>query len=347
MESLPSGIQYRHWPVDDAKACVLLAHGLAEHTGRYEHLAARFNERGVAVVGPDHMGHGASPGARVYLKSFSEYLEPMQALRARIDQWYPGRPVFLMGHSMGGLISAHLLLESQAAFQGAMLSGPAFHAVDPAPAPLLWVGRLLKRVLPKLGMVSLDANGVSRDPAVVADYLADPLVYNGKITTGLGIEMLDAMEVAIARAGEITLPIYIAHGDGLGPGDLKYKMIKRIFTNPVCQWLYRRLHPNFGVGFAARMSRASRNSQSDDDHAFLGDKERQLQHSLSVLENENIDFFIYGHRHHLKDLPITRARKDGTKIDSRYVVLGDWISIDSFAKWDGTTLTTSTYSPKQ
>ena len=144
-----------------------------------------------------------------------------------------------------------------------------------------------------------------------------------------------------------TGQFYIAHGDGLGPGDLKYKMIKRIFTNPVCQWLYRRLHPNFGVGFAARMSRASRNSQSDDDHAFLGDKEHQLQHSLSVLENENIDFFIYGHRHHLKDLPITGERKDGTKIDARYVVLGDWISLDSFAKWDGTTLTTSTYSSKQ
>ena len=213
MQSLSSGVQYRHWPVDDAKACLLLAHGLAEHTGRYEHVAARFNERGVAVVGPDHMGHGASPGIRVYLKAFSEYLEPMQALRARIDEWYPGRPVFLFGHSMGGLISAHLLLESQAEFQGAMLSGPAFHAVDPGSAPLLWVGRVLKKVLPKLGMVSLDANGVSRDPAVVADYLADPLVYNGKITTALGIEMLDAMEVAIARAGEITLPIYIAHGE--------------------------------------------------------------------------------------------------------------------------------------
>lgn len=213
MESLSSGVQYRHWSVDDAKACVLLAHGLAEHTGRYEHVAERFNERGVAVVGPDHIGHGASPGARVYLKAFSEYLGPMRALLARIDEWYPERPVFLFGHSMGGLISAHLLLESQAAFRGAMLSGPAFHAVVPAPAPLLWIGRLLKTVLPKLGMVTLDANGVSRDPAVVADYLADPLVYNGKITTGLGIEMLDAMEVAIARAGEIKLPTYIAHGD--------------------------------------------------------------------------------------------------------------------------------------
>ena len=119
-------------------------------------------------------------------------------------------------------------------------------------------------------------------------------------------------------------------------------MIKRIFTNPVCGCTGDFIE--FGVGFAARMSRVSRNSQSDDDHAFLGDKERQLQHSLSVLENENIDFFIYGHRHHLKDLSITQERKDGTKIDSRYVVLGDWISIDSFAKWDGTTLTNSTYS---
>ena len=136
---------------------------------------------------------------------------------------------------------------------------------------------------------------------------------------------------------------YIAHGDGLGPGDLKYKMLKRIFTNPLCKWLYQRLHPNFGVGFAAQMSRASRNAQSDNDHAFLGEKERQLQHSLSILEEENIDYFIYGHRHHLKDLPLSHERKDGTKIESRYVVLGDWISIDSYAKWDGTTLTTSTY----
>ena len=213
MDSLPSGIRYRHWPVDNAKACILLAHGLAEHSGRYAHFVARFNERGVAVVGPDHVGHGASPGIRVFLRTFSEYLEPMLALRSCIEDWYPDRPVFLFGHSLGGLISVHLLLESQAAFQGAMLSGPAFHAVDPAPAPLIWIGRVLKTVLPKLGMVSLDANEVSRDPAVVADYLADPLVCNGKITMGLGIEILDAMEVAIARAGEIKLPIYIAHGD--------------------------------------------------------------------------------------------------------------------------------------
>ena len=212
MESLPSGIQYRHWPVENARACVLLAHGLAEHSGRYEHVAARFNERGVAVVAPDHIGHGASPGVRVYLKAFSEFLAPLQTLRDQISDWYPDTPLFLLGHSMGGLIAAHLLLKSQADFRGAMFSGPAFHAVDPAPAPVLWVGRVLRYLLPKLGMVALDSSGISRDPTVVADYLADPLVHNGKITTGLGIEMLDAMDEAIANAGDITLPVYIAHG---------------------------------------------------------------------------------------------------------------------------------------
>lgn len=213
MESLTSGIQYRHWPVADAKACVLLVHGLAEHTGRYHRLATRFNSARIAVVGPDHIGHGASPGVRAHVRRFSDYLEPLTALRERIKEWYPDKPVFLLGHSMGGLISAHALLVSQKSYHGAMFSGPAFTAVDPVSAPVMWIGRLLRYVFPKMGMLALNATEVSRDPAVVADYIADPLVYNGKITTSLGLEILDAMEVAISRAGEITLPVYIAHGE--------------------------------------------------------------------------------------------------------------------------------------
>jgi alpha-beta hydrolase superfamily lysophospholipase len=213
MESLPSGIQYRHWPVEGAKACVLLIHGLAEHTGRYQRLASRFNEVGVAVVGPDHIGHGASPGVRAHVRRFSEYLEPLTALRTRIEAWYPGIPVFLLGHSMGGLIAAHALLDSQTLYGGAMFSGPAFVAVNPVAAPVIWIGRLLRYMFPKMGMLALNAAEVSRDPNVVADYIADPLVYSGKITTSLGLEILDAMDAAIARAGEISLPVYIAHGE--------------------------------------------------------------------------------------------------------------------------------------
>ncbi|MDG2461380.1 MAG: lysophospholipase [Luminiphilus sp.] len=213
MESLPSGIQYRHWPTPSAKACVLLVHGLAEHTGRYERVAARFNECGVAVVGPDHIGHGASPGVRCHVNQFAEYVAPLSALRTRIGDWYPDTPVFLLGHSMGGLIAAHALFEAQASYRGAMFSGPAFTAVDPVSSFTIWIGRLLRSLLPKMGMLALNAQEVSRDPEVVADYLADPLVFSGKITTSLGLEILDAMEAALVRAGALTLPVYIAHGD--------------------------------------------------------------------------------------------------------------------------------------
>ncbi|MDA9681903.1 lysophospholipase [Luminiphilus sp.] len=213
METLSSGIQYRHWPAQEAKACILLIHGLAEHTGRYERLAAYFNARNIAVVGPDHIGHGASPGTRAYVAQFSEYLAPLTELRAAIRGWYSDTPTFMLGHSMGGLIAAHLLLQDAQSYRGAMLSAPAF-AADEAVSPVtLWLGRLLRAVMPKIGMMSLEANQISRDPAVVADYIADPLVYNGKITAALGMELLSAMDDAIAGAQHITLPIYMAHGE--------------------------------------------------------------------------------------------------------------------------------------
>ena len=128
---------------------------------------------------------------------------------------------------------------------------------------------------------------------------------------------------------------YIARGDGLGPGDRKYKALKKLFTNPVAIWLYQRFHPNFGVGFAAAMSKKSRNSQDENDHAFLGDKERQLIHSQHILKTSSIDYFIYGHRHHLKNLPLVHTAPGGEVRTARYVVLGDWIRYNSFARWDG------------
>jgi alpha-beta hydrolase superfamily lysophospholipase len=119
----------------------------------------------------------------------------------------------MLGHSMGGLIAAHLLLQDAQSYRGAMLSAPAFSADEAVSPVTLWLGRLLRAVMPKIGMMSLEADQISRDPAVVADYIADPLVYNGKITAALGMELLSAMDDAIAGAQHITLPIYIAHGE--------------------------------------------------------------------------------------------------------------------------------------
>lgn len=111
---------------------------------------------------------------------------------------------------------------------------------------------------------------------------------------------------------------YLAHGDGLGPGDYGYKFIKRVFTNPLCQWAFRWIHPDVGIGMANFFSRKSRQSTGDADSIFLGeDQEWLIIHSKEVESNKHHDFYIYGHRHYPKVLPIGA---------SHYINLGDWIN---------------------
>lgn len=120
---------------------------------------------------------------------------------------------------------------------------------------------------------------------------------------------------------------YIAHGDGLGPGDHGYKFIKKVFTNKLCQWLFRWLHPDIGIGLANYFSRKSREAENHSEVTFLGeDREWLVIHSKEVLEKEHFDYFIYGHRH----FPI--KYKLG---DSVYVNLGDWINNNTFGEFDG------------
>lgn len=213
METLPSGIVYRYWPVDQPRATILLIHGLGEHSGRYQHVAEAFNAKGFTVLAPDHLGHGESPGTRVFVEQFDDYLTGVRECRAIIDQQCPGVPCFVLGHSMGGLIAGRLLLEDQQQYRGALLSGPAFAAEAPPSGLVMFIGRLLAKIAPKAGMIALDASGVSRDPEVVAAYNADPLVNHGKITAALGVALFDAMAEVMSRAAEIKLPLLVMHGD--------------------------------------------------------------------------------------------------------------------------------------
>lgn len=211
---LPNGIFYRHWRAEEpARAVILLAHGLGEHCGRYQAFADYFLARGVSVVAPDHLGHGASPGTRTHLEGFEDYLRPLEELREMITQWYLEIPCFLIGHSMGGLIAARFLLEHQEKFAGAALSGAALHAAEPPSGFEMFMARLFSRFLPKMGMLQLDATQISRDPQVVQDYLEDPLVHNGKATARLIVELFQNMERVERDRGEITLPILVMHGE--------------------------------------------------------------------------------------------------------------------------------------
>ena len=129
---------------------------------------------------------------------------------------------------------------------------------------------------------------------------------------------------------------FIGHGDGLGPGDYGYKFIKAVFSNPICQWLYERLHPNFGL-WLMQVSAGSSRKANPAIPKFLGpEKERLIQFCNACLDTEKIDYFVFGHRH----LPIDFTLKNGK---SRYVNLGDWLFYNSYAVWDGNELSLSFY----
>lgn len=208
-----TGLYYQGWlPEGEARAVLLIVHGLAEHSGRYMNLVNRFVPLGYAVYGIDHIGHGRSEGRRLHVDRFADYTEPLKTFSDRVRAWHPDRPVILVGHSMGGLIGALHLMAHQGQYTGAVLSGPAVKVPgNIAPATLV-IGRLLSVLIPTLGLVLLEAEGVSRDPAVVKAYLADPLVCRGKVTARLGAEMLAAMERVGAEANLITLPVLILQG---------------------------------------------------------------------------------------------------------------------------------------
>ncbi len=124
---------------------------------------------------------------------------------------------------------------------------------------------------------------------------------------------------------------YIGHGDGLGPGDHGYKFIKKVFANKFCQWLFARLHPNFGIPLALYFSRKSRIATGTADEKFLGDdKEWLIIYSKEILQSEHFDYFIFGHRH----LPLNMKLSD----TSTYINLGEWINYFTYAVFDGVSL---------
>ncbi len=121
---------------------------------------------------------------------------------------------------------------------------------------------------------------------------------------------------------------YVAHGDGLGPGDHGYKMLKKVFRNPVCQWLFGLLPPYIGMGLANYFSRKSRAATGKSEEHFMGEENEWLiTYCKEVLQKEHFDYLIFGHRH----LPIDFQLNN----NSRYINLGDWIQYFTYAVFDG------------
>ena len=206
-------IYYQSWhPEEEPKAVLLLVHGYAEHSGRYRYVAEHFAKLGYAIYALDHRGHGKSEGERAYVDRFEDYVEDLKRFLEIVKGKEPRRPVFLVGHSMGGAIAVLFAIRYQQELAGLILSGAGVKVSSEVSPLMIRLSRLLATITPRLGLVPLDASTVSRDPEVVARYDSDPLNYRGKVKARTAVEIMRAAELIRPEMRRITLPILIMHG---------------------------------------------------------------------------------------------------------------------------------------
>ncbi|MGD8902083.1 MAG: lysophospholipase [Anaerolineae bacterium] len=201
----------RRWRSEtEPKAVLSIVHGHGEHSGRYENVVDWFVPRGYTVYAFDLRGHGHSQGTRGALDDFGEFREDLHAFLDLVREAEQA-PIFLAGHSLGGLIALNYVLHDRSGLAGVVASGPVLSPPGLSPF-LLWLSKVLDRVWPGLILDSgLDTSALSRDAAVVQAYVNDPLVHS-KGSVRMANEMLRAVEWTQAHAAELALPCLIVHG---------------------------------------------------------------------------------------------------------------------------------------
>ena len=195
-------------PDGPPKAVMALAHGASEHSGRYAWVGEQLASRGIAVHALDHRGHGRT-GDGAYIDRMDNAVADLGTLIEHARGAH-GRGVLLFGHSVGGCIAIAYALRHQDRIEGLALSAP-LAALDAAPLPLRVAGRVLSVVAPRVGVVDVEAEAVSRDPEVVRDYEQDPLNHHGRLPARTVAELASAIDGFEAAMPRLQLPLLVMH----------------------------------------------------------------------------------------------------------------------------------------
>lgn len=198
-------------PAQPPQGVIIVVHGFGEHSDRYSNLVSALLEGGYELYALDHRGHGRSPGKRGHVDHFDDFITDVSGLVARARREQPGTPCFLFGHSVGGLIVLTYALKQPEGLAGVIASAPLL--AKPQISPLvLGAANLLSQVAPTFALdTKLDPATISRDPAEVQRYSADPMVH-AKTSARAGSEGMRALAWAQAHAAELRTPLLLYHG---------------------------------------------------------------------------------------------------------------------------------------
>jgi alpha-beta hydrolase superfamily lysophospholipase len=197
-------------PDGEIRAAIGLVHGLGEHSGRYQHVAEFFNQHGIGVVAMDYRGHGRTAGIRGH-GSYDAISEDIDHLLEETSKRYPGLPIFLYGHSLGGALVLYYTLKRRPTLKGVICTSPGLiPAQDPGGKIIL--AKIMSAVYPSFTMVNgLDISGLSHDTSVSKAYKADPLVHD-KVSARLGLDLVQDGQWIIKHGSDFPLPLLLMQG---------------------------------------------------------------------------------------------------------------------------------------
>ena len=199
-------------PEAEIRAAVCLIHGLGEHSSRYAYVAERLGQGGFALIGADLRGHGKSAGARGHIASPTVYLDHIDRLLKEAGRQFPGLPLFLYGHSLGGILALFYTLMRQPELAGAVITSPGLRPALEAQKFKIFLAKTMGALTPTVRLpTGLDADKISRDPEIVSRYKSDPLVHD-QASFAMAKYTLEMIPWIYEHASELELPLLVMHG---------------------------------------------------------------------------------------------------------------------------------------
>lgn len=204
----------RSWlPKQNTKKCILVIHGLGEHSGRYEDFALKLIKKNIGIYSLDLPGHGKSDGKKGHIKKFSEFLNATEQSLIHIRRNHLDCPIILFGHSLGGLIALNFLIDRESReIESAIISSPWIKLAIEVPKYLLNIQKVFKNIFPSLTLNNrINPSDLSKDQIIINKYINDRQVHD-RISLKLYSEVMDSIKVVKEKSNKIKIKTLIYHG---------------------------------------------------------------------------------------------------------------------------------------